>query len=221
MGKITKTIQAIREAEALHGLLTWQPVQQFLWPLVIGPVVTAVLGLAGGVPMMWVWVAALASFAFMTHGLLRLNEWIDRTSANGKLDIIEPTIQITGAETVEPIEIASAQIGVSLGNRAIFPMEFRVERIDTRFADRVGSVKNYANRGGVIAPNSVSFFRDSAITIEKPRLILERKGYESRIDILISYGKPGGKRFTIERSFAISVFVDPTTKDSHVNWRPV
>ncbi|UIJ71172.1 hypothetical protein [Aurantimonas sp. HBX-1] len=215
---IKKLFRALRETEALHGLLTWQPVQHFIWPLV-GPVIAAVLGIAGNVPLLWVWVSALASFAFLTHGLLRLNEWIDRTSADGKLDIVEPTIWVSSDESSDPIEIEGVQIGVTLSNRALFPMEFTVDKIDTRFADRVGTTKNFANKGGVIAPNSASHFRDSAIQMNPPRPILERKAYDGQIDVTISYGKLGGRRFLVQRNFSISAFIDPTTKEMHINWR--
>lgn len=164
----------VKEAEGLHGLATWDPLKTYVYPI-LAPGVTAVLGLLGDIPLMWIFVAAMASFAFVAAGLLRLDEWQTRVNPLGKLVFDYPFLELNAVrngktnEAGELIEVPFLVGGVPafhLTNNAPYPIDFYITRINSSLQGRICTHPSYTNRGFTVNAGQSAFFRDNFIQVD-------------------------------------------------------
>ena len=132
---IRRTIGWLGDYQAITTLLQTEFVRLLLAP-VFG-IVTTVLGVLQGIPWMWVAVGGAIGFAGFSHGLLRFDEWVERTNPEGKL-IIRPPLIVTSTYK-HGDRLKWVQIYMIVKNIASFSVEYEIIKLRTFLDGRVSS----------------------------------------------------------------------------------
>ena len=124
------------------------------------PVVTVVIGYISDLPWFWIWLGALAAFAFISHGLLRFDEWRDRRRIDGKLAFQSIVFgrNIRGRGLI---------LGLRFNNLAAFSLEFEVTEVRTRLGDTVPALEHEATKHTVPA-TGIGWYNDNPIELDNP-----------------------------------------------------
>lgn len=150
---------AIRQSRFGDLAVVFYIATTYILPLGV-PVVTAIIGYGSGLSWFWIWLGALAAFAFISTGLLRFAELLERRRTKDKLTFSEIRVG-------RNIRGSGMFIGVTLNSQADIPMEVRVKEVKTQLGDKVPVVKDFAlTRFGVPA-RSIFFFNDHIINIDE------------------------------------------------------
>lgn len=151
---------------------------------------TLLLGLLGHeIPLMYVWVATLAAFAFTATGVLRTDEWIERRRVDSKLSYAN--IELGLSQTP-----GGVSLGFRLRSKAAFPLEFEVTEIRSRIANRVPSQQYNLSQVYLIPPEGDGWFRDAHIDVAD--LIQANSSLLGTIQFRVRYGRPGKRKFSLE-----------------------
>ena len=143
------------------------------------PVVTVVIGYVSGLPWFWIWLGALAAFAFISHGLLRYAEWRERQRVEGKITLAAPRVVL--------IHNQGYTLGVQIYNIAAFPIEVELSDLRTQISQKISSGKRQAGKRLVVIPNSTAWFHDNPIQIEVPK----PGSVTGSLEATLRYGVPG------------------------------
>lgn len=172
--RIKKWFNFVKEVEGLHGLATWDPLKTYIYPI-LAPGLTAVLGLIGNIPLMWIFVAAMASFAFVATGLLRLDEWQNRVDPLGKLFFSHPSLEMiatyiikddgNGNKTQIPFIFGGSPV-IHLINKSTYQIDFYIVRIYSSLRGRTYINPVYNSKGFTVDPGASAFYRDSFIKVD-------------------------------------------------------
>jgi hypothetical protein len=149
---------------------------------------TALLGVYAkpAIPWMYIWVAALISFAMVSGGMLWFSQIIDRNRVRDKLGFLS-------VNTSRNIRGAGVILGINLKSSASMPIEFKVEQIVTRVGNRVPDNANHS-ASFTIPPEGVGWFNDNVIDIGPPPKPGTLEGF---IECKVRYGKPGNLKYEI------------------------
>lgn len=161
------------------------------------PVVTVVIGYISDLPWFWIWLGALASFALVSHGLLRCSEWWERRRVEGKLSLVSPTITL--------IQKKGYALGVKVQNSAVFPIEVELEELRTQINNKIPSGKRQIKTRFSVPPGLFGWFIDNPIDVEtaKPGII------EGTLEAKLIYGHVGSRlSYRLEEKKRITVRVD-------------
>lgn len=189
---------------------------QTLYQLLSAPTAVAMLtgvsGYLGGIPVMWIIVASTIAFAMTAHGLLRISEVTHRMAVENKLQFLNPHIVMDceWGKDGRPTRISKMNVGVTLMNRALFPIEYVITSIHAVVENRVA---NAIKLEGFIATSaSQALFASWPDAIDLADLnTLDIKG---RLDFEIQYGHPGRRIYVIKRKleFDVTVHADQSEK---------
>ncbi len=164
------------------------------------PIVTAIIGLRSGLPWFWIWLGALAAFAFISTGLLRFDEWLARRRVEGKLFLLQP-----GAVTVLNQGYA---LGVQFHNSAVFPIEVEIIELRTQLNNKVPT-KRVGSKKMVVQPNVSGWFYDYPIDFEPPK----PGSAEGTLEAKIKYGLVGSQlKYELEEKKQITARFDEEGK---------
>ena len=169
--------------------------------------VTAVSGYLGGVPAMWIIVASAVVFAMSAHGLLRANELAHRMTVEGKLNYLNPffAVECEWNQEGKPTHVAKVNVGLTVANRAIFPIEFVITTITAVVNDRIADASKLEGRVASIAAGLGAVSHPDAIELGDLNT-LDLKG---RLDFEIKYGKAGNKKYTLKKKLEFELTVHP------------
>ena len=151
------------------------------------PIVTIALGYFSGLPWFWIWLGALAAFAFIFNGLLRFDEWTLGRRVEDKLSF---SSVIVGRS----IKGDGITIGVRIHSAATFPIEFHVAEMRTRLADKVPQKMYQNGQKHIVPPNGIGWHHDNVIQITDPPRPGTIEGY---IEFEIEYGRPGSLKYNL------------------------
>ena len=168
-------------------------VVQFLvtWGLPLGvPVVTVAIGRLTDIPWFYVWLGALAAFAFIANGLLRFDEWRQTRRVQDKLAFSQ---MLVGKSINNPEGIL---IGIRVTSSANFPLDFTVEKLLTRLADRVPLIESLKGATSFEIPsNGYGWYWANEIAIPDPPKNGTLEGFA---EYELSYGRKGQKRYVLK-----------------------
>jgi hypothetical protein len=151
------------------------------------PAITFLIGYCSGLPWFWIWLGALAAFAFISNGLLRFNEWLYMCRAQDKL-MLESVI------VGRSISDEGVFIGLRFCSVATFPIEFQVTNIRTQIGDKVPIKPHLPGKKYTVPPKGCGWYNDNVIQVTNP----PRPGtVEGHIEYTINYGKPGCLKYAI------------------------
>jgi hypothetical protein len=142
------------KAVAYHVALTYV--------LPIGaPIVTGAVGYIQGYPWMYILVAASVTFGGVATGLVRLDEWLAGRRVKEKLAFTE-------VHVAKNIQGEGFSLGVAFISSADVSIEFEIEEISTRLANRVPEKRSFDLRNFIIPPRGNVWFNDHIIDIGTP-----------------------------------------------------
>lgn len=159
---------------------------KFVLPAIVvlgAPLVTIVLGAFAEpvIPWMYIWVSAIVSLAAASGSMVWIDQTIEKRRIKNKLNFAKMRL---GRNIHGP----GVFLGVELSNTAMVPVEFRVERVQTRVANRVPTVTRFDRTNFEVPANGVAWFDDHVIDIGAP----PRPGtLEGFAEFRLTYGRVG------------------------------
>ena len=184
-------------SQFLAGLV----LQQWVLPAAI-TAAGLLIGLNSDLPPFYVFVGTVIVLAQSAVALLRYSEWRSRITPKDKLGF-------QGGRVVSVLDeqgqITGFCLGFTLNNVASFPVEFEVERIESRVMDRV-STKDKNLHPVLVSSGSTGWWQDGAI--ELPDLPAARS-IEGRLEAEIAYGRAGRRRYVLSLDKRVLLTIDP------------
>lgn len=189
--KVTK--EAARE---VASQLFWSS-----WPYWGAPIVTGALAYANGYPSAVIFMMALGAFAIIAVALNNYAQWRERQSAAAKVDFVAPVIGINAPDG----KLRGFKLGVALRSTALFPMETRIDELETQIANRVPT-EAFHVRTAPISRGTGTQYSNALIDLSD----VDRAGklLYGRISARVSYGRPGSLRHSIERQYYLAMKFD-------------
>ena len=125
------------------------------------------------------------SLAATFHGILKMDEWIYRTTAKDKMSFAAVRIG-------QNIKENYVNIGVQVFNSATFPIEFHVADIRTKLTDTVPKL-NHTGKSFIVPPNGTGWYDDNMIALVAPKAAT----LEGEIEFTLKYGRPGNLKYKL------------------------
>lgn len=166
------------------------------WPVWGAPLVSAVLAYASGYNLAVIWLFTLFSFAMIALALNSFSQWRTAQSAAGKVEFLLPSIGVVNFDGKDPVKLRGIKLGAVLRSTAIFPMEVRIDSLETQIGDRVP--------GEAFKVRSVTGTRGTAVQFNNGMINLadlERanKLVHGRISASATYGRPGRLKYSLDQ----------------------
>ncbi|WP_420446284.1 hypothetical protein [Candidatus Poriferisodalis sp.] len=203
-------MQSKPAARFVSQLLAGLVLQQWVLPVVI-TAAGLLIGLNSDVPPFYVFVGTVIVLAQSAVALLRYSEWRSRITAKDKLGF-------QGGRVVSVLDeqgqIAGFHLGFTLNNFASFPVEFEVERIESRVMDRV-STKDKNLHPVLVSSGLTGWWQDGVI--ELPDLPAARS-IEGRLEAEIVYGRAGKRRHVLSLDKKVLLTIDPDRRLIGSEW---
>ncbi len=216
-GLLRRGIEAVSHVETIHTILQTEFVRTLLAPS-ISAMLTGTAGILGGVPVMYVMVAAALAFAAVAQGALRASEYRERKSPLNKLryngtifnfDLVSVTTNRKARRThvavntrtklpstVEPLvrELENGQLGVELVNFANFPISLIVHSADTEIEEFTPPRTQYPRPAITVLPGIPIRVCDTSIPLKGTKC----DKLEGKINLKIKYGLPGKEVYDLD-----------------------
>lgn len=160
--------------------------------------VTAISGIFGGQPLMWVVMASTVTFAAVSVALVYITNYVFMTTPTDKLEYVGPFVQLDleWKDDDHPSHIKTVQIGVNLLNSAQFPLKFRITSLRVTVDGRAADVSRLEGKCLHIGPKIGSASWPDAIRIADLS-VMETKGL---LEFEIEYGKtPDNMHYKLKR----------------------
>lgn len=178
----------------VEGIMAFVTSEFFI--TIVGPTVVAVLiGALGYVqafpmPLSYLVAAMALGFGATATGVLRISEYRQRVSIDGKVAFSRPTLNVALAEDEKKIERIS--LGFQLSSSADFPIEFQVVELETEINQRVpvNKFKKSEAKTLELPPRGSGFYRDGDIEIGE---VIDKR-VEGRITFKVNYWRAGAKK---------------------------
>lgn len=176
------------------------------------PIVTVAIGYASGMPWFYIWLGALAAFAFVSTSLLRFSEWRYRQEVKEKLgfNIVRLRKKLNNLGCVE-----SLGLGFQLRNNALFPVEFELQFLHTEIDKKFPPKKEYPTKQVIIPAGGIGWFDDHSIELSDPP---RDRSVEGRIQFVVRYGRIGNLKHEFEKNLQVFVGFDVKGDAKVANW---
>jgi hypothetical protein len=106
------------------------------WPIWGAPILSVILGYIGGYAPAIIFLFALGAFALIAWGLNNITQWSAARSPARKVRFMVPTVGVHLSNEKVPT-LLGVRLGVSVVSDAPFPMEVRLDELETRIWDRL------------------------------------------------------------------------------------
>ncbi len=156
------------------------------------------------IPLSYLATAMAVGFAATASGVLRLSEYRQRISIDGKLRFNMPELTITLNEDKETV--AMINLGFRLSSSADFPLDFWVTEIETQLDHRVPveTLGNTHSQVFQVPPRGLGTFRDGAITVDRKI----DAPFEGKLRFKVNYKRPGSRKVAMV-SKNLKIIVSP------------
>ena len=156
-----------------------------------------VAGYFQDIPIMWIIVGAVLTFAGTTFGIYSLYLYNFQRDPEHKLKFLNPIVTRDGS---------LVSIGFVLRNDALFPIEFEVCEIRTSCAQRIPQeMGQWVKRKILVDPGETRFFWDNGIDIANVTDTLML----GQMRVFLCYGRQGKMRHQISRDLNLYIPLDP------------
>ena len=172
------------------------------------PLAAAYVGYVEKFPWMHIIVATCLCFGGVSTGLVRLSEWIDRRSVDGKLQFSSINIGVD-------VQGNGYFIGVNLVSKAAVPIEVDFAEIRTRISNQVPAQTSFAITKLSIPPEGSGFMNDHLINVASPTTAGRLEGLA---EFRIVYGKKGNLKYKLNLKKAVTLAFDGQGKLMGGNW---
>lgn len=191
------TREALRE---LFSSLVWSN-----WPVWGASFVTAILSRAEGYEWTLIFLFSLAAFALMAFGLNHFSQWQAARTPVDKIRFAAATIGIKSDESKTPPRVVGIKLGVSVHNAAQFPIEVRIDKLETQIANRVPA-EQFFSRSVKVSMGTTGRFTNA--TIDFSAETLNNKVLIGKIKATISYGRPGKLHHSSDQQYWLAMKFD-------------
>jgi hypothetical protein len=174
------------------------------WPYGGGPLVSALFAYTSGYNLAVIWAFALFSFAMIALALNNFSQWMRAQTPADKVDFVGVSVGVKN-DTADPPRLEGIKLGVALLSRAGFPIEIRMDDLETQIADRVPS-KAFKGTCLTVGQGGVAQFGSAMIElsdIERSNKILY-----GRLKAAVSYGRPGKLKHGKEQQVYLALKFD-------------
>lgn len=160
------------------------------------PLLTAVIGYVNKISLFWIWLGMLATFSFVSTGLLRFDEWRYRRRIEDKL-VFESVI------VARSIANDGIIVGLRLISLATFPIEYEITSISTKI-DNIIPRKNHEPQIFTMPLQGIGWFYDGVIELIEPY----QSNRQGSIEYTIRYGRKGSLKHSISGKKQINFSFD-------------
>jgi len=168
--------------------------------------VTGVLSYLGDYSLTLIFLFCLGAFAMVTLGVNQFSQWQDAKSPKGKLQFGAPILEVKINEKKNDFPaVVAVRLGLSVINRAQFPIEAEVEELETQIGDRV-PIGKFFKRSMTIGMGDPGLFTNAIIDLSKD--ISKNAVLYGSIKAKIRYGRPGNLKYEMERSLYLALKFD-------------
>jgi len=186
------------------------------WVNIYGPVlfsaITALSGYLHGIEPMWILVGASLAFAGAANGLLSFSRWRHERDDKDKLQFSQTRVTKKLDASGHVCEI---YLGFTLLNKALFPIEYQLETMETEIAGLFPPKRAYDLRKFTISSEGFGWFDDFGIVIPKP--IIDQ-AVEGKIKFLVRYGRPGRLKHMLSKKMQVFIGFDKKGDITGTNW---
>lgn len=150
--------------------------KEFIIP-VGAPLLTIFFGYLNNLPLFYIWIGFLASFALTFHGLVKLNEWLYKIRVENK-------IGFTGILAGEDIITKGISVQIRIESQAEYPIDARIKILSVQIGDKVPLAEDRLIESQIPA-YGYGWKNSAPIKIETP----PAPGFlEGHIEYIIEYG---------------------------------
>lgn len=214
MFSFARAWQLFRKVDAIQGSLTSDAAKLLLWPSV-GAAMTLLSSFWNAVPLPYLLAASALVFASVMTGLLRHNEWVERTNPSGRLVFEGPMIGLDIDTSLDVPHLKVGQLGVQMRNTIGFPLHYNVDSIFSGLGNRINPDKKPAKTNHVIAAHDRALFRDDQILINVP---LTENILAGILEFNISYWKNPKKKFVLQHKIRVEIQFNHSNKSISNAW---
>jgi len=187
--------------EFIAGLL-WS-----YWPIYGAPLVAIGVAYLEGYQWTVIYMLGLGAFALVAFGLNNFSKWSATRTAAAKVEFGNTTLFVNTNNNVDPPRVRGIKLGVSAVNFAHFPIEVRIDALETQIANRV-PLDPFESRSIKINRGMTAQFSNSLIDLSDMQLA--NTALLGRVVAKISYGKPGKLKYATEQTMYIAMKFDAT-----------
>ena len=183
-----------------------------IWPApVFGTGAAVVIGWLQELPLFYIYLGAVVSFAAISTGMLQFSQWRYRNRVEDKL--VFSTMRFS-RRILEDDKVKNLRFGIVLSNKALFPIQYEVRKMLTSVGDDRPPKKEYKKNIYTIPIDGTGYFDDFDIPINRTIDASE----EGLIEYEIAYGRPGRLKCTIKGKKRIFFAVSDQGKIEAINW---
>lgn len=200
--------------EKIAKRLFWGAVVEFLLIWVLPFVVTGVsivIGLMHDFTWFYIYIGAVITFSAISIGLLSFSKWRYRSKVQDKL--VFSSVRVN-QRTLDNSSEGSMCLGFAVISKALFPIEFKVERLVTSVGNNHSPKKDYTNDSFVIPIKGDGWFDDHSIDI-KQKLTTADEGV---VDFELSYGRPGNLKYKLKQKKRVYFNLSEDGRITTFNW---
>ena len=158
-------------------------VRVYILPIAI-PILVGVVGWSQDIPWFYLCVGVGLLFAAIPTGLLGFDEWRYRTRVADKLVFSDIRVDKWPDDTGS---VKAIRLGFTVNNRARFPIQFKVAKLNTQFMKSYPPKKKYEVTKITVPPYGGGWFHDHYIEIQGQ----SDGAFEGQIECRLEYGRLG------------------------------
>lgn len=166
---------------------------------------SAILGVIGGYSSLIIFMSMIGAFAVVALGLNQFSQWLAEQVTVDKVHFAVPFAGVALNDDSNPADLRGIKLGVLLRNSANFPVEVRIDKLETKILDRIPPDDFYV-RSAEVAPKDGVAFNNSVIELSD--IDLSNKLIYGRISASVSYGRPGKLKHQAERLWNLAIKFD-------------
>ena len=154
-------------------------------------------------PLAYIYLGALAAFAFVTSGLLRFSEWQSQRSPENKITFLKAEVSFV-PDRKDPKIMRAIKLGFIVVSKALFPIEIEVVELRTQFMDRVSNVPMPKNVIRTVSMGGIYFVHDRSIDLTG--INLNNLVAHGSIEFSLRYGVPKKRNYEYKCKKRIELF---------------
>lgn len=193
----------------LRNFLAVSVIEQIFWSYipVWGPtLLVTVLGYLQARPWDILAMMTIGTFTLCVTGMFFFAQWRATKAAKGKFQFGVPiTSKVVPNPTAVP-RVANIKLGIMLRNTAAFQMEFQIEDVRSRIANRIDNRKKEIGKKLTIDSSGTMAHIDNGIDLVG--VVAPNGNVEGDFYIKVRYGHLGDLRFEAQCAYAVFIAFD-------------
>lgn len=182
--------------EAISGLV-WS-----YWPIIGAPIVMGALSYLNNYPIAIIFILCLSAFAITALGLNNFSQWRAARSPVNKVRFFDPIIGVNLDDTQSPPKVRGIKLGIMVYNVAQFPIEVKLENLETQISDRVPS-EGFKSLSLNIGIGGYGRFSNAIIDLSGETL--KNTILIGKIKAAVSYGRPGKLKYSLQHQLWVAM----------------